>query len=106
MLPAPWVDGLPNVVLTCSSFPFCRSLVKLFSLSFGPYFVVLRGHLLQMFALPESAVHSIVSRMMMGEELLARWDQTTRSIVMHHTEPSRLQHLAMQVNTKVLWCLM
>ena len=53
--------------------------------------------LIQMFDLPEGTVHSLVSCMMMGEEVRASWDQTTRSILMHAQDPTRLQHLAMQV---------
>lgn len=57
--------------------------------------------LIQIFELPEAAVHSSVSRMMIAEELHASWDQPTRSIVMHNVEPSRLQHLAMQYAEKL-----
>ena len=54
-----------------------------------------------MFELPESAVVNAVSRMMVSEELAAAWDQPTRTIVVAALNPSRLQHLALQVRVGV-----
>merc|ERR1719158_1049745 len=53
-----------------------------------------------MFSLESRAVHSIVSKMMINEELMACWDQPTNAIVMHQSEPSRLQTLALQFAEK------
>eukprot|EP00271_Cylindrocystis_brebissonii_P021847 TRINITY_DN8071_c2_g1_i1.p1 TRINITY_DN8071_c2_g1~~TRINITY_DN8071_c2_g1_i1.p1 ORF type:complete len:976 (-),score=274.08 TRINITY_DN8071_c2_g1_i1:291-3218(-) len=58
--------------------------------------------LIQMFGLPETKVHSIVSKMMMTDELAASWEQPTRSILMHQgVEATRLQTLAMQYADKL-----
>lgn len=45
-------------------------------------------------------VHSIVSKMMIEEMLSGSWDQPTGTIVMHETQPSRLQDLAAQFAQK------
>lgn len=50
-----------------------------------------------MFELEESVVHSIVSKMIIGEELSASHDQPTQTIVIHKSEPTPLQTMALQV---------
>lgn len=54
----------------------------------------------EMFELAESEVHSIISKMMIAEELHASWDQPTKSLMLQHAEPTRLQHLALQFSEK------
>jgi len=58
-------------------------------------------HLSQMFELPKSSVHSVVSKMIINEELHASWDQPSGSIIMHKVEPTRLQYLSLQFADKV-----
>eukprot|EP00696_Hemimastix_kukwesjijk_P012527 gnl/Hemi2/25765_TR8666_c0_g2_i1.p1 gnl/Hemi2/25765_TR8666_c0_g2~~gnl/Hemi2/25765_TR8666_c0_g2_i1.p1 ORF type:complete len:872 (-),score=362.83 gnl/Hemi2/25765_TR8666_c0_g2_i1:108-2456(-) len=58
------------------------------------------SHLAEMFELPNNQIHSIVSKMMLNQELHASWDQPTSCIIMHRVEPTRLQNLALQFAEK------
>ncbi|ENN79282.1 eukaryotic translation initiation factor 3 subunit C [Dendroctonus ponderosae] len=54
-----------------------------------------------MFELDKPVVHSIISKMIINEELMASLDDPTQTVVMHRSEPSRLQSLALQLADKV-----
>lgn len=54
-----------------------------------------------MFELPQEKVHSLISKMIINEELMASLDDPTETVVLHRTEPSRLQALSMQLTDKV-----
>eukprot|EP00879_Flechtneria_rotunda_P010363 GHRR01010837.1.p1 GENE.GHRR01010837.1~~GHRR01010837.1.p1 ORF type:complete len:641 (+),score=259.16 GHRR01010837.1:1573-3495(+) len=56
--------------------------------------------LCSMFELAEKRVYSIISKMMIAEELHGSWDQPTRTIVMHSLEASKVQTLAAQFADK------
>ena len=48
-----------------------------------------------------NSVHALVSKMIINEELMASLDQPTQCIIMHRSEPSRLQSIALQLSDKV-----
>jgi translation initiation factor 3 subunit C len=75
--------------------------LRTYLLTYARYYDSLSLRVLcDMFELPSNTVHSIVSKMMSTEELQASWDQPSASIVMHHTEPTKLQYLALQFAEK------
>lgn len=55
----------------------------------------------EMFELGRATVHSIISKMIINEELMASLDEPSQTVVMHRTEPTRLQSLALQLADKV-----
>jgi len=55
----------------------------------------------EMFSLEKEAVHAVVSKMIINEELMASLDEPTECMVMHRTEPSRLQSLSLQLADKI-----
>ncbi|XP_041036044.1 eukaryotic translation initiation factor 3 subunit C, partial [Carcharodon carcharias] len=57
--------------------------------------------LADMFELEIHIVHSIISKMIINEELMASLDQPTQTVVMHRTEPTSLQNMALQLAEKL-----
>lgn len=55
-----------------------------------------------MFELTIATVHSVVSKMVINDELQASHDQPSGTIVLHKAEPSPLQSLALQFTDKVV----
>ena len=54
-----------------------------------------------MFDLDRTICHQIVSRLIINEELAASWDEPSSSLVLHRTDPTRLQNMAIQLAEKV-----
>ncbi|XP_014233519.2 eukaryotic translation initiation factor 3 subunit C-like [Trichogramma pretiosum] len=57
--------------------------------------------LAELYELPKPEVHMVISKMIINEELMASLDDPTQTVVMHRSEPSRLQSLALQLTDKV-----
>lgn len=59
------------------------------------------ARLAEMFELDKAVVHSILCKMIINEELMASLDEPTQSVILHRTEPSRIQALSLQLADKV-----
>mmetsp|Transcript_22673 Transcript_22673/g.27777 ORF Transcript_22673/g.27777 Transcript_22673/m.27777 type:complete len:388 (+) Transcript_22673:101-1264(+) len=76
--------------------------LRTFMLTYGSHYNSMKqSQLCELFGLDNNQVHAIVSKMMIGEELQASWDQPTASIVLHKVEPTHLQALALQFSDKI-----
>ena len=81
--------------------------LRTFLFAYSAYYDALSlEQLCEMFKLPKNLVNSLVSKMMIQDELFASWDQPTGSIVMHKKERSRLHHLAQQVHLNYFFSLL
>merc|ERR1719181_549113 len=56
--------------------------------------------LVGMFGLDAKLVHSIVSKMMIKEDITAFWDESSKYVLMQHSEPTPLQRLALTLADK------
>ena len=59
------------------------------------------AHLSSMSGMSVASVHGIISKMIFSEELHASLDQVTGVLLLHRSEPSRLQSLALQYTDKL-----
>uniref|UniRef100_A0A914ZPL2 Eukaryotic translation initiation factor 3 subunit C n=1 Tax=Parascaris univalens TaxID=6257 RepID=A0A914ZPL2_PARUN len=55
----------------------------------------------ELFELNARKVHSVISKMIISEELSASLDEPTNCLIMHRVEPSRLQLLALHLTDKL-----
>ena len=62
---------------------------------------MLQVSLSELFELKKETVHAIVSKMIINEELMASLDEPSECMVMHRTEPTRLQSLSLQLSDKI-----
>jgi len=58
------------------------------------------NQLAEMFDLEQKTVHSIVSKMMIKEEITAFWDESSKFVLVQHVEPTPLQRLALALAEK------
>ncbi|EFO90496.1 CRE-EIF-3.C protein [Caenorhabditis remanei] len=65
------------------------------------YATVSLKKLASLFDLSKKDVHSIISKMIIQEELSATLDEPTDCLIMHRVEPSRLQMLALNLSDKL-----
>jgi len=91
---------------TQSTLPIWRNIIQMESLrtfihSYASYFDSLSVKFLsEWFELSPSRVHSLISKMIMNEELQASWDQPSGCVLMKRWEPNRLQSLCLQLTEK------
>ena len=59
------------------------------------------AQLSEIFGMESKHVQSVISKLIMSEDLHGSWDQTTGTLLMHASEPTRLQSLSMQYSDKL-----
>ncbi|KAH8581521.1 eukaryotic translation initiation factor 3 subunit 8 [Cryptosporidium sp. chipmunk genotype I] len=60
------------------------------------------GNLIEMFQLPREKIHSLLSKMMLKNELQALWDQTGEFVLLNHKQASKIQNDSLIVADKLL----
>eukprot|EP01111_Echinosteliopsis_oligospora_P003428 TRINITY_DN1543_c0_g1_i1.p1 TRINITY_DN1543_c0_g1~~TRINITY_DN1543_c0_g1_i1.p1 ORF type:complete len:639 (+),score=198.31 TRINITY_DN1543_c0_g1_i1:1006-2922(+) len=76
--------------------------LRTYMFTYGAYYETMNlKDIAEMFELPKNKVHSLLSKMMINEELKASWDQPAGAIIMHKTDPTKLQYLALQFSEKI-----
>lgn len=60
------------------------------------------GSLTEMFQLPREKIHSLLSKMMLKNELQALWDQTGEFVLLNHKHASKIQNDSLVVVDKLL----
>jgi translation initiation factor 3 subunit C len=61
--------------------------------------------LVGMFDLDAKIVHSVVSKMMIKEEITAFWDESSKYVLVQHVEPSPLQRLSLLLADRAALCV-
>jgi len=61
--------------------------------------------LVGMFGLEAKIVHSVVSKMMIKEEITAFWDESSKYVLVQHVEPSPLQRLSLLLADRAALCV-
>merc|ERR1719473_209540 len=61
------------------------------------YDAIQLDQLVSMFELTERVVHSTISKMMIRDEITAAWDESSKFVLVLHSEPTTLQRLALQL---------
>ncbi|CAM9978269.1 unnamed protein product, partial [Discosporangium mesarthrocarpum] len=75
--------------------------LRTYLFTYSPYYEALSlPTLCEMFALEKRRAHSIISKMMLNQELYGSWDQPTETVVLRKEDPNTLQMLALKFADK------
>ena len=72
-------------------------------LTYSPYYDSISIEFLSnMFNTNEQKIKTVVSRLITSKTLSASWHQQSNTLVIHHSEPSKLQHISSQISDKLM----
>ncbi|CAN0172005.1 unnamed protein product, partial [Scytosiphon promiscuus] len=94
-------EGSAEIVKSMVKEKIQAEALRTYLFTYSPYYESLSlPTLCEMFDMDKSKAHSIISKMMLNQELYGSWDQPTETVVLRKEDPNTLQLLALKFADK------